>query len=85
MCEHECNVGEKYVLPQAWAFSLSWSMATAQSSPPLDTAEAPGGPTGWGAPVVPIDKQVPGMDQGIMLAQVQGIASAPSTHKYHRA
>ena len=29
VCEHKCNVGEKYVLPQAWAFGLSWSMATA--------------------------------------------------------
>ena len=29
VCEHECNVGEKYVLPQAQAFGLSWSMATA--------------------------------------------------------
>ena len=28
-CEHECNVGEKYVLPQAQAFGLSWSIATA--------------------------------------------------------
>ena len=26
MCEHECNVGEKYVLPQAYAFGLTWSM-----------------------------------------------------------
>ena len=29
VCEHECNVGEKYVLPQAQAFGLSLSMATA--------------------------------------------------------
>ena len=28
VCEHECKVGEKYVLPQAQAFGLSWSMAT---------------------------------------------------------
>ena len=28
-CEHKCNVREKYVLPQALAFGLSWSMATA--------------------------------------------------------
>ena len=27
MCEHECKVGEKYVLPQAYAFGLSWSNA----------------------------------------------------------
>ena len=25
VCEHECKVGEKYVLPQAQAFGLSWS------------------------------------------------------------
>ena len=29
VCEHECNVGRKYVLPQAQAFGLSWSMAMA--------------------------------------------------------
>ena len=29
VCEHKCNVGEKYILPQAYAFGLSWSMATA--------------------------------------------------------
>ena len=29
VCEHECKVSEKYVLPQAQAFGLSWSMATA--------------------------------------------------------
>ena len=29
VCEHVCNVGDKYVLPQAQAFGLSWSMATA--------------------------------------------------------
>ena len=28
VCEHKCNVGEKYVLPQAKAFGLSWSTAT---------------------------------------------------------
>ena len=28
VCEYECNVGGKYVLPQAQAFGLSWSMAT---------------------------------------------------------
>ena len=27
VCEHKCNVGEKYVLPQAQAFGLSWSIA----------------------------------------------------------
>ena len=27
VCEHKCNVGEKYVLPQASAFGLSWSNA----------------------------------------------------------
>ena len=28
VCEHECKVGEKYVLPQAQAFGLSWFIAT---------------------------------------------------------
>ena len=29
VCEHKCNLGEKYILPQAQAFGLSWSMSTA--------------------------------------------------------
>ena len=29
VCENKCNVGGKYVLPQAQAFGLNWSMATA--------------------------------------------------------
>ena len=29
VCKHKCNVSEKYVLPQAQTFGLSWSMATA--------------------------------------------------------
>ena len=28
VCEHKCNVGRKYVLPQAQAFGLSWFIAT---------------------------------------------------------
>ena len=24
MCKNECNVGGKHVLPQAWAFGLTW-------------------------------------------------------------
>ena len=28
VCEQECNVGGKYVLPQAQAFGLSWFIAT---------------------------------------------------------
>ena len=28
VCEYKYNVGEEYVLPQAQAFGLSWSMAT---------------------------------------------------------
>ena len=24
MCEHECKVGEKHVLPQAYAFGITW-------------------------------------------------------------
>ena len=27
VCEHECKIGEKYVLPQAQAFGLSWANA----------------------------------------------------------
>ena len=53
---HECNVGEKYVLPQAYAFGLRWSMAMARNYPLLDTAEGPKGFAGWRAPAAPTDK-----------------------------
>ena len=40
MCGHECNVGGKYVLPQAEAFGLAWSIAIRSSHPvPCETSE----------------------------------------------
>ena len=53
MCEHKCNVGEKYVLPQAQAFGLSWSMPMDQSGPLQCTEEDPRGATGWRSPPDP--------------------------------
>ena len=44
-CEHKCNVGEKYVLPQAYTFGLSWSMPMDQSGPLRCTEEDPRGAT----------------------------------------
>ena len=87
VCEHECNVGEKYVLPQAQAFGLSWSNPMDQSSPLQCTEEYPRGSTGQRAPADPTDKQTPDMDQEMAQAQAQalGIMSAPSMHKCHRA
>ena len=77
MCEHECNVGERYILPQAYASGLSWSRPTAQNNPLLDTPEGPEGSTSWRAPVAPTEKQAPDMDQELVLAQVLGLWETP--------
>ena len=68
MCEQECNVGEKYVLPQAKAFGLSWSTSTAgladiQSCSWGRTEKDPPGATGWQSPPDSTDKQTAGEDQ----------------------
>ena len=82
-CEHECNVGEKYILPQAQAFGLSWSKPMDQSGPLRCTEEDPQGFTGQQALVDPTDKQTPDMDQEMAQAQALRIVSAPSTRKCH--
>ena len=69
VCEHERNVGEKYVLPQAQAFGLSWSMATAQSFPLRCTEECPLGATGWRSPPDPTDKLAVDKGPGVVPAQ----------------
>ena len=73
VCECECNVGEKYVLPQAQAFGLSWFRATARNNPLLNTPEGPEGSTGWRAPVAPTEKQAPDADEELVLAHVLGV------------
>ena len=85
VCEHECNVGEKYVLPQAQDFGLSWSMPMDQSGPLLCTKEDPRGATSWPALPDRIDKQT--VDKGEEMAQAQalGIMFAPNMHKCHQA
>ncbi len=39
VCEHKCNVGEKYVLPQAQAFDLTWSTSKEGNDQLRDTPE----------------------------------------------
>ena len=64
VCEHKCNVGEKYVLPQAQAFDLSqyiakdgladihrWSWGRSAMKKTLTT-------TGWQPPLDPKNKQI---------------------------
>ena len=46
VCEYECKVGEKYVLPQAQAFGLSWSIATDRGYSPRCTEGCNPDPTG---------------------------------------
>ena len=71
MCEHECNVGEKYVLPQAYAFGLSWSMPMDQSYSLRCTEECYMSTTGWQSPPDPIDKRT--VDKGQVVVPTQAL------------
>ena len=85
MCEHECNVDEKYVLPQARTFGLSWSMATDQSYFLQCTEKHPLGATGWPSNPDPTHKQTVDKGQVVAQAQAQGLVSASSMHTWPRA
>ena len=50
VCEHECKVGEKYVLPQAQAFGLSWSNTKDRCYSPRCTGRYNQDTTGWPSP-----------------------------------
>ena len=50
VCEQECKVGEKYVLPQAQAFGLSWSNTKDRCYSPLFTGKCNQDTTGWPSP-----------------------------------
>ena len=69
VCEHECNVGEKYVLPQAQAFGLSWSMAMDSGYSPRCTEECHQDTTSWRSPPDPTDKMMDDKGQVVVLAQ----------------
>ena len=48
--EHECKVGEKYVIPQAQAFGLSWSIAKGRGYFPRCTEGCNQDTTSWPSP-----------------------------------
>ena len=50
VCEHECKVGEKYVLPQAQAFGLSWSSTKDCRYSPRCSGRCNQDTTGWSSP-----------------------------------
>ena len=75
VCEHECNVGEKYVLPQALAFGLSWSMPMDRSYSPRCIAECHHTATGWRSPPDPIDKMMD--DKGLAEVPAQALEQMP--------
>ena len=58
MCEHECKVSEKYVLPQAQAFGLSWSIAKDRGYSPRCTEGCNQDTTGWPSPPDPTGKMM---------------------------
>ena len=58
MCEHECKVGEKYVLPQDLAFGLSWFIAKDRGYSPRCTEGCNQDTTGWPSPPGPTGKMM---------------------------
>ena len=71
-CEHECKVGEKYVLPQAQAFGLSWfiamdGLADIHSCSWGRTEKKPRSATGWQSPTDPTGNQTVVEDQIVVL------------------
>ena len=71
VCEYECNVGEKYVLPQSYAFGLSWSMPMDQSGPLRCKEECPLDATGWQSPQDSTDKLI--VDKGLGVVPTQAL------------
>ena len=71
VCEHECKVSEKYVLPQAQASGLSWSNTKDQNGPLQCTEEDPRGSTGQKSPPDPTDKMMD--DKGPMEVPAQAL------------
>ena len=67
-CEHECKVGEKYVLPQAQAFDLSWSNAKDRGYSPRCTKECHLIATGWQSSPDPTGNQIIMEDQIVVPA-----------------
>ena len=84
VCEHECKLGEKYVLPQAQAFGLSWSMPMDHGYSPRCTEECHLNTTGWRSPPDPTDKQTADKGQVVAQAQALGLVLASSMHKWPR-
>ena len=70
VCEHECKVGEEYVLPQAQAFGLSWSMTMGQSYSLQCTEECHQDTIGWQSPPDPTDKMMDDKGPVALPAQV---------------
>ena len=69
VCEHECKVGEKYVLPQAQAFGLSW-FNTKDRRYSLRCNEWCNQDTiGWRSPPDPTDKMMDDMGPVVVPAQ----------------
>ena len=75
VCEHKCKVGEKYVLPQAQDFGLSWSMSMDQSCSWGCTEECHPSATGWRSPSDPTDKRTVDKGQVVVLAQALELVS----------
>ena len=53
VCERECKVGEKYVLPQAQAFGLSWQSISSLEGSRDPDEQASTHPTAEAPPVLP--------------------------------
>ena len=81
VCEHECNVGEKYVLPKDQAFGLSWSIPMDQSYSHWCTEECHLSTTGWQSPPDPTDKRNVNKGQVVVPSQALELVSGSGMRK----
>ena len=81
VCEHKCNVGEKYVLPQAQAFGLSWSMPMDHGYSLRCTEECHLSATGWRSPTDPTGKRTVDKGQVVVPAQALELMSGNGAHR----
>ena len=74
-CEHECKVGEKYVLPKAQAFGLSWSIPKDRGYSPRCTEGCNQDITDQRSPLDPTDKMMD--DEGPVEVSAQALERMP--------
>ena len=84
-CVNMNVVSEKYVVPQAQAFGLSWSMPMDRGYSPRCTEECHRTATGWRSAPDPTNKMMDVKDQVVFPAQALELMSGIGGRKWQSA